>query len=194
MMNQIMMTSSNRNIFCVTGPLCGKFTDDRWIPLTKAGALMFSLICAWINGWVNNRQAGDLKRHRAHYDVTVMINVYALTWSWFQGKRWKLSRNCYFGWICQFLLYHQHQNTHYGDVILSAMASQIICVSIVTGEFPTQRASKADIFSIWWRHHVANWYENWFITDVKMEWCFCTKLLLIRYMTPLVQNLFSWCA
>ena len=37
------------------------------------GVLMFSLICAWINGWVNNRKAGDLKRHRAHYDVTTMI-------------------------------------------------------------------------------------------------------------------------
>ena len=36
------------------------------------GALMFSLICAWINGWVNNREAGDLRRHRAHCDVTVM--------------------------------------------------------------------------------------------------------------------------
>ena len=38
------------------------------------GALMFSLICVWINGWVNNREAGDLRRYRAHYDVTVMIN------------------------------------------------------------------------------------------------------------------------
>ena len=36
------------------------------------GALMFSLICAWINGWVNNREAGDLKHHRTHYDVIVM--------------------------------------------------------------------------------------------------------------------------
>ena len=35
------------------------------------GALMFSLICAWINAWVNNREAGDLRRHRAHYDVIV---------------------------------------------------------------------------------------------------------------------------
>ena len=33
---------------------------------------MFSLICAWTNGRVNNRDAGDLRRHRAHYDVTVM--------------------------------------------------------------------------------------------------------------------------
>ena len=36
------------------------------------GALMFSLICAWINCWVNNREAGDLRCHRAHYDVKVM--------------------------------------------------------------------------------------------------------------------------
>ena len=36
-------------------------------------ALMFSLICVWINGWVNNRKAGDLRRYRTHYDVTVMI-------------------------------------------------------------------------------------------------------------------------
>ena len=36
------------------------------------GPLKFSLICAWINGWVNNRKAGDLRRHRAHYDVIVM--------------------------------------------------------------------------------------------------------------------------
>ena len=39
------------------------------------GALMFSLICVWINGWVNNREAGDLRRYRAHYDVLVMTNI-----------------------------------------------------------------------------------------------------------------------
>ena len=36
------------------------------------GALKCSLICAWINGWVSNREADDSRRHRAHYDVTVM--------------------------------------------------------------------------------------------------------------------------
>ena len=42
------------------------------------GALMFSLICVWINGWVNNREAGDLRRYRGHYDVNVMeYNNYA---------------------------------------------------------------------------------------------------------------------
>ena len=37
-----------------------------------SGVLMFTLICARIDGWVNNREAGDLRRHRAHYDVIVM--------------------------------------------------------------------------------------------------------------------------
>ena len=37
------------------------------------GALMFSLICVWIIDWVNNREAGDLRRHRGHYDVIVMF-------------------------------------------------------------------------------------------------------------------------
>ena len=39
------------------------------------GALKLSLICAWTNGSSNNRDAGDLRRHRAYYDVTVMVCV-----------------------------------------------------------------------------------------------------------------------
>ena len=35
-------------------------------------ALMISLICVWTNSWANNRDGGDLRRHHAHYDVTVM--------------------------------------------------------------------------------------------------------------------------
>ena len=36
------------------------------------GGLMFSLICAWINGWINNRKAGNLRRRRAHYEIIIM--------------------------------------------------------------------------------------------------------------------------
>ena len=39
------------------------------------GALMLSLICARINGWVNNREAGDLRRHQAHCDVIEMDSM-----------------------------------------------------------------------------------------------------------------------
>ena len=44
------------------------------------GALLFSLICTWINGWINSREAGDLGRHRAHYYVIVMH-----AWEYFVG-------------------------------------------------------------------------------------------------------------
>ena len=60
---------------CVTGPFMRRIY--RW-PVDSPnkgqwrGALMFSLICAWTNGWASNRDAGDLRCHRAHYDVTVM--------------------------------------------------------------------------------------------------------------------------
>ena len=40
------------------------------------GALMFSLMYAWFNVWVNNGDAGGLRRPRAHNDVTVMIEIY----------------------------------------------------------------------------------------------------------------------
>ena len=48
------------------------------------GALMFALIRVWINGWVNNREAGDLRRHLAHYDVIVMD----------ERGRWQLPLRC----------------------------------------------------------------------------------------------------
>ena len=39
-------------------------------------ALMFSLIYAWINSWVNNREADNLRCHRAHYDVNEMMKMF----------------------------------------------------------------------------------------------------------------------
>ena len=60
-----MMKSSNGNIFRITGvrgihrSLVNSPHRGQW-----RGALMLSLICAWIKGWVNNREAGDLRRYR----------------------------------------------------------------------------------------------------------------------------------
>ena len=53
-------------------------------------ALMFSLICVRINDWVNNPEGGDLRRHHAHYDVTLMTGHYVTGVSWYQ---WHLSFN-----------------------------------------------------------------------------------------------------
>ena len=65
-------------------------------------ALMFSLTCARINGWLNNHKAVDLIRHRAHYDVTVMnlhvhvwyhdqsvMSIIQLFWAWCPDKHRK---------------------------------------------------------------------------------------------------------
>ena len=52
----IMMTSSNGNIFRVTGHLCGEFTGHRWIPRTKASdAELWCFLWSEPEGWVNNR-------------------------------------------------------------------------------------------------------------------------------------------
>ena len=92
-----MMTSSNGNMFRVTGfcagnspvtagnsPVPGEFPSHR--PVTWSFDV--SLICAWTNGSVNNQDAGDLRRHRAHYDVAVMWCWIVIQWS---GQQWDLS-------------------------------------------------------------------------------------------------------
>ena len=49
-------------------PVPGEFPAQR--PVTRSFDVFFDL--RLINGWVNNRKAGDLKRYRAYYDVMVM--------------------------------------------------------------------------------------------------------------------------
>ena len=80
-----MITLSNGIIFRVTGHLCREFTGPRWIPRTKASDAerwCFLLICIWINGWVNNREAVDLRRNRAHCDVTVVMSPISILQPW----------------------------------------------------------------------------------------------------------------
>ena len=96
------MTSTYGNISRVTGLLCVEFTGHRWIHSPHIGqwrgALMFSLTCAWIHGWVNNCEAGDLWHNPAHYDVTAMrrINHKKPTFETlryrFISRQWKFSR------------------------------------------------------------------------------------------------------
>ena len=58
------------------------------------GALVFSFICVRINDWLNNRAAGDLRRHRGHYHVNVMITLKATVWALRAGNknRWILDQ------------------------------------------------------------------------------------------------------
>ena len=92
------MTSSNGNISALLAICAGNSTVTGELPTKRPvtpfvrgihrspvnspqkgqshGALMFSLICAWTNGWINNHEADDFRCHRAHYDVTVMVLLF----------------------------------------------------------------------------------------------------------------------
>ena len=73
-------------------PITGEFPHKgQW-----RGALMFTLICVWINYWAKNREAGDLRRHRAHYGVTVMSSS-ALNTS--VGALYTESPCVFYGWV-----------------------------------------------------------------------------------------------
>ena len=70
-----METFSALLAFCAgNSPVIGEFPAQR--PVTPSFEIF--LICAWINSWVNNREAGDLRRHRAH-DVSAMSNQHLIT-------------------------------------------------------------------------------------------------------------------
>ena len=90
----LMMTSSNGNIFCVTGPLWGESTGNCWIPLTKVSdAELCCFLCAWTNGWTNHGGAGNLRRH---YDVTVLLLLFC-AFALFAEMGWseEIRRSCY---------------------------------------------------------------------------------------------------
>ena len=66
--HSLMMASSNGNIFRVTGPFCGNSTVTGEFPSKGPETRSFDgfLSVPWINDWVNNCDAGDMRRHRAH--------------------------------------------------------------------------------------------------------------------------------
>ena len=97
------MTSSNRSIFSVTAPFVRGI--HRW----PVDSLM---ICAGTNGWANNQDPSDLRRHHDHYDVTVMFffyvvsklfrNAVCLIWSKVSISR---GMECFQSLVCQSRVY-----------------------------------------------------------------------------------------
>ena len=80
-----MITASNRNIFCGTGPLCGEFTSHRWIPLTKTVTRSFDVffdlrlnkrLSKQLLGWWFETPLRSLWRH---YNVMLLLNHVILT-------------------------------------------------------------------------------------------------------------------
>ena len=101
----LMMTSSNRNNFRVTGPLWGESTGDRWIPSERP--VMRSLDI-FFDLRLNNRDARDLRRRRTYYDVTVTTNIFSptihsmevwfvnrlvLSWCMYNGISWRVQKS-----------------------------------------------------------------------------------------------------
>ena len=73
--NQMSWWRNQMEHFCRLLALCGRnssVTGDFPSESSVTRDLIFSLIRAWTSGWENNRDAGDLKRHWPHYDITVM--------------------------------------------------------------------------------------------------------------------------
>ena len=57
--------------------ITGEFSAQR--PVTRSFDIFFD--CAWVNSWVNICKTGDLRRHRTHYDVTVMYDDYSFLYN-----------------------------------------------------------------------------------------------------------------
>ena len=116
-MSLYMMTSSNGNTFRRYWPFVRGIHRSPVNSPHKGqwrGAFMFSLICACINDWVNNLKAGDLRRHRAHYDVTVMI-------SWPSEAIWRQSS----AWTLAQVMVCRHQAITWTNVGLSLLCRDI---------------------------------------------------------------------
>ena len=140
---------------------------DHW-----RGALMFSLICAWTNGCVNNREAGDSRRHCAHYDVIVMSDQKVPNNDGGRAPLWLLVNSvssAHFQ-VIPLLWRHNGRDGVSNHRRLNCLLSHLfrrrskktsklrvtgLCEwnSPVTGEFPAQRANNMETVSIWWRHH-----------------------------------------
>ena len=84
------------------------------------GALMFYLIYAWINGWVNHGEVGDLRRHRAHYDVNVMFDKHVKPVKTTSALRWCRSKwvmNTPISWIAYATVTSKCKNAKISQVI-----------------------------------------------------------------------------
>ena len=139
----------------------------------RRGALMLSLICVWINDWVNNREAGDLRRYRAHYEVLVMLFIYGGMQKENAGSHSVFEHGMALQWRyhgCDSVSNHQLHDCLLNRLFRrrSKKTSKLRVTGLCAGnspgicEFPAQMASYAEDVSIWWRHHGTKIYVQRF--------------------------------
>ena len=224
------MTSSNGNIFRVTGYLCGEFTVPRWIPRTKPATRSF---CVFFDvrlnkrpDWVNNDEAGDLRRHSAHYDVIEMIHACGVTlcveaqmpdWlpksptpygviklQWVNRGFWPV--HTVLNTVTSLHTFLSHNElTHYTDVIMGTMASQITSLTIVystvySGEDQRKHQSSASLAVVWGIHRGSvNSPHKWPVTrkmfpfdNVIMFLTHWDRYTIAAFFQTTYSNGFSW--
>ena len=167
-------------VFCCgqvhfTHILQGYFTGMRWIRSMDHKIATVPVKQPW-RIWVNNSHESTTK----NYIITTTSHNQTL-WLSKEGFGYLLNKQSNCLWLetpwrsYDATMMHQTLCTHYNDVIMDTMASQITSLTIVfltviqtqikgntkalrhiPGEFPAQRTSNAENVSIWWRHHVMN--------------------------------------
>ena len=125
------------------------------------GALMFSLICAWINGWANNHEAADLRRHRAHYDVTVCSADCTVRHASFPRildfQQVFVNHTTFSKWLSRLECSHnqnqttkQNKTKHYMSVKTSQITGKSVVFFNSVCKLTTIKTPKLHINSFWW--------------------------------------------
>ena len=128
------------------------------------GALMFSLICVWINGWVNNREAGDLRRYRGHYDVTVMRPIILAV-------------------MIQQTTKHMSSWWRHQREIFSALLAFCAGNSLVTGEFPSQSQWRGALMFSFSCTQINGWVNNREAGDLRRYRAHCDVIVMTNNMS-----------
>ena len=174
-----MMTSSNGNIFRVTGPLCREFTGPGEFPIqrpvTRSFDVFFDLRLnkrlskqPW--GWWFERLSWSLWRHRndsndegqhgrksahlhvSHNNIRHVLSLFSVASSpllWRHNEHNGVSNHQHYVYLLNCPFRRRSKK-------ISKLRVTGVCAvnSYVTSEFPTKMASTAENVSIWWRHHV----------------------------------------
>ena len=202
----IVMTASNgiwrHLIFRVTGPLSvtGEFPHKgHW-----RGVLAFSVICTWLNSWVNSREGGYLRRNRAHYDVILMIHsltipcygiritgLYQL-WPWNSHKRpcsyISIGQHSFNKGFLRFFIFHISMKRicyRHGRYIYSCMA---YTVTVFIDDFWDEPVTS--LTSNFWIS-TGQPCASFLITTRGWSWHLYV-LTVISVMPLIVQNKYQW--
>ena len=91
--------------------------------LASDADLWYHLWSVWTNTWVNKGDAGDLRRHRAHYDVTLMKKMHS-------RRRQLINVQCHIGSLamCVAMQTHAHSVEYTSYVCNKYVAQSVHCL------------------------------------------------------------------